>query len=211
MNNGYPNISEAEKIFDESILLRRNNPPLISKSLYIEKEFIAHSYNVAKICKEIAARTAYLNPEKAYVLGLLHDYGKIYDEKYEDKSHGQTGYELMMEMGYPDVARVCLTHTFPTKNFAKEDYWYPPKWQEWIKEKLKNIEYDDYDRLVQLCDKFCEGTEIVSIEFRLNKIKNRYNLPQSTENLLRNESLSLKAYFDKLCGEDVYKIIGIKE
>ena len=36
-----------------------------------------HYKNVAEIAQKIASKTQYLNPEKAYVCGLLHDYGEF--------------------------------------------------------------------------------------------------------------------------------------
>lgn len=211
MNKGYPTIVEAKNIFKQCVDFRRNNPPAIPQAPYNEEEFIAHSYNVAEAARKIADRTAYLNPDKAYILGLLHDYGKMFDERVVDKSHGQIGYEMMIKKDYPEVARICLTHTFVDKNFEEKDFWYPINWQKWIKDKLKDIEYDDYDRLIQLSDKFAEKLDLVSIEYRSERLKQRYNLSDEVTKIIYNEGMQLKKYFDKLCGEDIYKILGIKE
>lgn len=57
-------------------------------------------------------------------------------------------------MGASKNAKICLTHSFPYKdgrafsgknNLTENEYAY-------VIEYIKNAEYDDYDRLVQLCD-----------------------------------------------------------
>ena len=47
-----------------------------------------HIYNVAKIAEKIAEKTnGALNPNTAYVLGLLHDIGRIKDETVTKVPH----------------------------------------------------------------------------------------------------------------------------
>ena len=87
---------------------------------------------------------------------------------------------------------------------------YPEEWMLWAKDELKNIVYDDYDRLIQLCDKFFEMGDMVSLEQRTQGIVSRYNLPLSRQEKLLKEGLTLKQYFDSLCGRDVYDIFDIK-
>lgn len=210
MTKGYPTKEEAKNLIKQVVEYRRQNPPEKVVSLYIEEEFVVHTKNVAESAEKIASRTSYLNPEKAYILGLLHDQGKRIDEKSTNKFHGKDGYEQMLEMGYKEVAKVCLTHTFPTKEFNSEDFWYPKEWQDWIRKELENVEYDDYDRLIQFCDKIAEGLTMISIEERANKIVSRYGLGKEVLEQLILEGMQLKKYFDDLCGEDVYKILGVE-
>lgn len=211
MSETYPSKEKAHELFSKVFEHRRSNPPKEMISLYSEEELLAHSQNVANCAEKIAKKTRLLNPDKAYVLGLLHDYGKRIDERFENIHHGQHGYEQMLLDGYLDVAKICLTHTFPTKNFADKDFPYPNDWKIWLRAKLENVEYDDYDRLIQLCDKLAEDIRIVSIEYRINKIVNRYNLDDTTKQVLLKESLALKAYFDKLCKMDIYQLLGISD
>ncbi len=211
MKNNFPTLKEAEEIWFEGIRYRQENPEIKPLSLYIEEEYKFHTRGVAAAAKKIASRTVSLNPEKAYILGLLHDYGKKKDEKAQQIFHGRLGYEEMLERGFPEVARICLTHTFPSKDFDDKDFWYPQEWKDWLREELKPIEYDDYDRLIQLCDKFFEGMTMISIEKRMQKICERYGLSEDTYLVLVSEGLVLKEYFDRLCGEDVYVILGIEK
>lgn len=74
----------------------------------------------------IASRIDSIDGQKAYILGLLHDYGKmVRDADNKEYFHGLTGYHEMNRLGFDDVARVCLTHTFPDKDFKYTEYSYP--------------------------------------------------------------------------------------
>jgi hypothetical protein len=74
-----------------------------------------------------------------------------------------------------------------------------------IQEKLKNIEFDDYDRLIQLCDSLATVESIMTIEDRMNDVKNRYGFyPESKW----NKNLEIKAYFEQKIGKDIYSVIG---
>ncbi len=65
-----PTRQEAEAFLEYVITSRNNSPrPFLPQW---EKEFRAHSRTVAEIASTIAAaKTAYLNPERAYLSGLL--------------------------------------------------------------------------------------------------------------------------------------------
>ena len=152
-----------------------------------------------------------MDGEKAYVLGLLHDYGKRIGEREENKFHGREGYEQMMFLGYPDVAQICLTHTFPDKNFDRGQYSFPDEWIEWAREKLAGTVYTDYDYLIAFCDKLFEACEMVSIEKRIEAIVERYGLNADQRDLLYRESIGLKKYFDEKTGDDVYRILEIED
>lgn len=64
--------------------------------------------------EKIAIETKILNPDKAYALGLLHDIGRRNGVSHI--KHVYDGMLFMEELGHLDVAKVCLTHSFPLKN-----------------------------------------------------------------------------------------------
>ena len=132
-------------------------------------------------------------------------------EREENRFHGQEGYEQMMFLGYPDVAQICLTHTFPDKNFDRGQYSFPDEWIEWAREKLAGTVYTDYDYLIAFCDKLFEACEMVSIEKRIEAIVERYGLNADQRDLLYRESIGLKKYFDEKTGDDVYRILEIED
>lgn len=72
-----------------------------------------HSLSVADNAKRIAQKAG-LNPENAYVMGLLHDIGR--SAGVSGIRHIFDGYNLMTSLGEPEIARICLTHSFPVKN-----------------------------------------------------------------------------------------------
>ena len=172
-------------------------------------EYIYHSTGVAQSAYKIALKCG-LDTNKAYIAGLLHDYGKIQNEKESGTSHILYGYEKMMEFGYDFIARICLTHSFPIKNFSFNDYTsYCKKDLIKVRDILQTIEYDNYDRLIQLCDMFYEGINTVSYNKRLDGIKKRYNLTDNQIKNLKTGAETNKKYFDNLCGCNIYDILNI--
>ena len=203
--NGYPNREQALSIWQEGLNFRITN-----YGFDVPDEYVFHTKGIAESCEIIAKQIAELNPEKAYVLGLLHDYGKKYPEKELGGFHGRYGYDEMMQMGFSDVARVCLTHSFYASDFNKDDYKnYSSKDLDWAQDKLKNIIFDDYDKLVQLCDMFFEGLNKVTFEKRFEGIMMRHNLSFDNVENLYHHAEENKKYFDKKCGTDIYKLLGI--
>ena len=206
-NKGYPNKEIAINLWENGIKYRKSKP----YGFDVEEEYIFHTKGVAAAAKKIAEYLPVLDPEKAYILGLLHDYGKRISEKIENYFHGLEGYDQMLKLGYPEVAKICLTHTFFDKNFDYSDFSYPVEWLEQVKTKLQKIEYDDYDYLICLCDKFFEGLKIVPIEKRAEGIAKRYKTTDRQIKIFREKSLLLKKYFDKKTGKDIYKILQIEK
>lgn len=91
------------------------------KRLYFMKKIVpletekrlSHSLSVAHLALAIAKKNQILNPEKAYIAGLLHDLGKSLDEKAA---------RAMVQEDYPDCADYpawCL-HQFTGVHLAKE-------------------------------------------------------------------------------------------
>ena len=206
MNPKFPDLVTAEKLWHAVILNRLSKPyPFNDRDAYV-----FHTRGIARFAKTIAEKIPALDAQKAYILGLLHDYGKRINERQENRFHGQEGYEAMTDLGSDDVARICLTHTFHIKNFSDDEYNYPADWLCWAKEKLKPLTYNDYDRLIQLCDMLTEGFDFVTIEQRADGIAGRYHLTGKQKQNLIRDALPLKQHFDNLCGEDVYALLKIK-
>lgn len=195
------------EIWEKGIQYRRSR----SYGFTEEDEYRFHTLGVAGAAEKIAAHIGAMNGEKAYIFGLLHDYGKRINERKENKFHGREGYEQMLILGYPDIAQICLTHTFPDKHFKDDQYDYPKEWIDWARKKLAETVYTDYDFLIAFCDKLFEACEMVSIEKRIRGIVERYGLSEMQRELLYEESMNLKQYFDAKIGEDTYRILGIKD
>lgn len=82
-----------------------------------------HSISVANNAKLIADRVSDLDSNKAYVMGLMHDIGRRSGIK--GLMHTLDGYNYMMSINQPEIARICLKHSFPIKDihtfFGKQD------------------------------------------------------------------------------------------
>ncbi len=169
-----------------------------------------HYLRVAKNAKLIAEKTAYLNPEKAYILGLLHDYGEYKTHRDNTMFHGTVGYDEMMKLGYDEVAKICLTHSFFSKHFSPDDYVSYPRGEILrAAEYIKEHPLDDYDKLIQISDLMVKSYKNTNIEARLDFVADKYHVPPEIINRKKRDALELKSYFDNLCGQDIYKIVGL--
>ena len=189
----YPSREEAEVLLEEA--LPHNPGP-----------WGDHSRTVAHCAECIAkASKGVLDPDKAYVLGLLHDIGRRYGKRH--LGHVADGYAYMMRLGYDEVARVCLSHSFNNQSLA--DYVgnrdTTPEETALIENGLAAMVYDEYDRLIQLCDALAGAEGVLDIEERMLDVKRRYGAyPQHKWDI----NLALKAHFEALSGErDIYEIV----
>ena len=164
-----------------------------------------HSRTAAHCAEKIAQACGDMDPDKAYILGLLHDIGRKFGVRH--LGHVIDGYTYMTSLGYDEVAKICLTHSF--NNHALNEYIgkFDTTEEELnlIREKLASVCYDEYDKLIQLCDALAGAAGILDIEKRMEDVKSRYGFyPQ--EKWDRN--LALKKYFEDKAGENIYVITG---
>lgn len=203
-----PSIKQALDLFEEGLKKLSDEQPHFA--FYSGKSLQSHCCLVACCAEIIASRLPDIDGHKAYTLGLLHDYGKLVkDAENTAYFHGLTGYEAMTKLGYDEVARICLTHTFYDKNFPILDFNYPIKDLRKVKKILANIEYDDYDRLIQLCDLLVIGFGYDNLKSRMNFIREKYRVSTTLIKKKYRDALSLKFYFDRKCGCDIYQLLGI--
>ena len=162
-----------------------------------------HSRTAAHCAEKIAAACG-LDPDKAFVLGLLHDIGRRFGKRH--LGHVSDGCSYMMELGYDEVARICLSHSF--NNQSLESYIghrdTTPEETALIETNLAAMVYDEYDRLIQLCDSLADASGVVDIEERMNDVKRRYgSYPQDKW----DNNLALKAHFEQLAGRSIYEVV----
>ena len=190
MIRGYPDRAEAERLLRDA---ESCNPG----------PWGDHSRIAAHCAGKIAAASG-LNPEKAYVLGLLHDIGRKFGIYH--MPHIYRGWRYMEELGYGDVARVCLSHSFSTPDFRTYigKYDLPQEQIVEIRNALAVMAYDDYDRLIQLCDCLAGTEGVVDMEARMLDVKRRYGeYPQEKW----DNNMRLKAYFEAKTGKDIYEVV----
>lgn len=170
-----------------------------------------HSLVSADNARRIAEKVPGMEPEKAYIMGLMHDIGRRVG--VTSMRHIVDGYRYLMEIGQPEIAPVCITHSYPIKDpdmFAgKHDCTEEEK--KLVADILKNKEYDDYDRLIQLCDAISLPEGACIMEKRFVDVVLRHGMDSFTIEKWR-AYLELKKYFDSLCGCDIYTLLpGVLE
>lgn len=163
-----------------------------------------HSRVAAYCAERIAAGCDGLNPDKAYILGLMHDIGRKFGVRH--LGHVSDGYSYMMSLGYDEAARVCLTHSFHDQTTDGYIGRFDTTEEELrlIREALQTIVPDEYDRLIRLCDSLAGAEGVLDIEARMNDVKRRYGFyPQEKW----DSNLRLKEYFEEKAGEDIYVLL----
>lgn len=200
----YPKLSKALEIYNQSM----QRLEVLPKRHPIELDRL-HSLAVAFISARLAADIPGLNTEKAYVLGLLHDYGEVISRTDSALFHGTSGYDEMLKMGFDDCARICLTHTFLSADFEVADYAYPQKEMLRAKELMQKVTMDDYDRVVQMGDLLVNGYTPVTIEQRLDFIREKYHISEAAYEQKLLEANKFKTLLDEKCGIDIYTLLGI--
>ena len=170
-----------------------------------------HSLNVALAAEQIVLRCPRLDSEKAYVLGLLHDIGRR--TGIAQVRHIIDGYDYAMAQGWDEVARVCLTHSFPVKDIeadiGKKDI--TPAQYDFIRDFLNGIQYDDYDKLIILCDALADANGFCILEKRFIDTTRRYGIyPFSIDRW--NMTYEYKAHFEAQAGCSLYTLLpGIEQ
>lgn len=162
-----------------------------------------HSKGAASVAERLAEKAG-MDKDLAFAMGLLHDIGRYRSVK-TGMNHIIYGYELLMEKGLPEVARICLTHSFNPKEKVQTLELDDPEKTEFVKQFVMGIEYDDYDKLIQLADFMSGSHGITTIERRFCSVLSRHDLPEP-QKVLR-KLYELKEYFDKKCGvENIYSL-----
>lgn len=189
-DTGLPSLEVAEELLKEA---ETHNIGLWSN----------HSRYVA-ICAQKIADACGMDSEKAYVLGLLHDIGRKFGTRH--LGHVYDGYKYMLKLGYFQVARICLTHSFGIKAMHSYigNFDISLDEQKELENELLTLEYDDYDKLIQLCDALGTADGVVEIELRMQDVKNRYGYYPHDK---WDKNIELKEYFEKIANKNIYSIV----
>lgn len=174
-------------------------------------KWIEHSRFAALACKNIASRCDDMSAEKAYCFGLLHDIGRY--AGISSEKHLIDGYRFCMERGWEKAAQICISHAFmiqdietsiSTFDVSEEDY-------RFMDEFIKNAVYDDYDRLVQLCDSLALPSGFCLLEKRFVDVALRYGTPPVTVERWK-KVLEIKEAFERKTGCPIYELLpGVVE
>lgn len=190
---GVPDLEEANLILRESEKL--NPGPWVRHSIYVGRA----AQNIAKNCSGMDA-------DAALVLGMLHDIGRRYG--VSSMRHAIDGYNFLMGDGYPMAARICMTHSFPLKDInavcgkwdcSKEEFDFASKY-------IDEIVFDDYDRLLQLCDAIALPDGFVLMEKRMMDVALRHGVNKYTVPKWK-ATFEIKNHFEKISGKSIYSML----
>lgn len=182
---------------------------IAENELYIAGEmnpgpWTKHSINTGIAARNIAQKVPGLDAEKAYILGLLHDIGRRVGIVTISR-HVYEGYKYANENGWEEVARICMTHSYPL--MAKEFSPNPDnEIDATIRNYLLNCKCDDYDLLIQLCDSLATDYGFCIIEKRFVDVARRYGIWDNTIERW-NATFDIKDYFEKQMPCSIYDIL----
>ncbi|OGO41665.1 MAG: phosphohydrolase [Chloroflexi bacterium RBG_16_58_14] len=173
--------------------------------------WVRHSKHVASAAKAIAAQHPDLDPEAAYILGLLHDIGRRAGKT--EMRHILDGYNFLHQQGYEEAAQICLTHSFPMKDVrvaaakwdcSEEEYCF-------VVEYLATVEYRTYDALIQLCDCLALPDGYCLLEKRFVDVALRYGFNEHTLDKWK-AYFELRDRFSREIGRSIYSVLpGVVE
>jgi len=190
---GMPTLLEAELLLEEA---GRLNPGT----------WVEHSIYAGKAAQLIAQNCGSMDPDNALIMGMLHDIGRRVG--VTGMRHTLDGYNFLMEKGFCTAAKVCLTHSFDCKDiksaFGKWDC--TEEEYNFVKQYLEKVEYDDYDRLIQLCDALAFIDGYYLIEKRMVEASIRHGINEYTT-LKWKATFEIKEYFENKMGKSVYSIL----
>lgn len=192
---------EIKKLDIETAYKLLNNAPRKNKDMWIK-----HSVNVAIVAERLAESLG-LDSKRAYVYGLIHDIGRGKKDKTGFR-HIIDGYKYLVNLGYEEEARYCLTHSFYIKNIDSlnsEKLDITEEEAKFLKKYIKNIEYNSYDRLVQLADNMGLASGITIVERRRIDVMLRYGVSKRSLNNLR-AVLKIQKNIEEKLGYSIYKL-----
>lgn len=193
-----PPLEEAEQLLAEAAAM---NPG----------PWASHSKNVALAARLIAERHPGLDPDCAGILGLLHDIGRR--EGVTNIRHLTDGHYFLNNLGYADAARISLTHSFPVPDL----YVYMGEHDcsasdlQFLKDFLATVEFNDYDRVIQLCDGIATPSGFCLMEKRIVDVALRYGINDHTL-FGWKARFQIKAEIEAAIGVSIYSLLpGIVE
>lgn len=166
-----------------------------------------HIVTAANVARTIASKIKGMDEEQAYVNALLHDICRT-NERQAARFHGISGYEKLIDKD-EKAARAAIVHMFlwnkiPPFEKCSQMFFGNKKDYDFVSAYLKSTQICEDDLLVQLADNLSNKNGFVSIEQRAKDLSERKGIVFDETWL--EIRYSLKTYFDKKIGCDVYKL-----
>ena len=149
---------------------------------------------------------ATLIPAIAVTIRRLHDIGRRFG--VAGMRHVMDGYYFLCEEGYEGAARICLTHSYPVKEqvVGASPWDGSPQEHHFLSQYLDGIEYDDYDRLIQLLDALSLPTGFCLMEKRLLDVVMRFGVNDHTVSRWQG-FFEVKAHIEQAIGGSIYRLL----
>ena len=188
-------IEEAYKLLEEA--------PRKNKELWIK-----HSVNVAIVSERLAEQLN-LDSKKAYVFGLIHDIGRRQKE-HVGLRHILEGYKFLVDLGYEEESRGCLTHTFYDRslvipNLTKENTNLTRSEIDFISKYINKNGFNLYDKILQIADNMGSASGINTIERRRTESMLRYGMTDVSEKNLRG-IFKIQNEIENKLGYSIYRL-----
>ena len=170
-----------------------------------------HSRYVAQACENIAGHCPHLDADDAYIYGILHDIGR--HAGVTSERHLLDGYRYCKARGWDKAAQICISHAFMIKDISSSIGIFDMSQEDkdFMEEFVRTAVYDDYDRLVQLCDALALPTGFCLLEKRFVDVAIRYGSHPVLVDRWK-AVLDLKAYFEEIIGCSIYDLLpGVVE
>ena len=167
-----------------------------------ENRWILHSIYVGLAARRIANELG-VDEDFALTIGYMHDIGRMINHK----NHVIEGYNYLNDLGFHNVARYCMTHSF-IDNIIFSTAGGGPKDRESyniISNYLDKIRVNVYDNIIQLCDLFCLETGFTTFEKRILDITERKGVYSNSEEHYVN-IMKLKSKIEFLMGKTIYEL-----
>ena len=163
-----------------------------------------HSENVGLAARNIAEKVPGMDPNRAQILGILHDIGRRVGGVSIPR-HIVEGYRYCMARGWEEAARVCMTHSYPLMAGEWDRDPEDPE-EALIQDYIASCQADDYDRLIQLCDGLAVDYGFCILEKRLVDVVRRYGIEDNTLDRW-NAFFAIKEGFEARIGASVYQCL----
>ncbi len=171
-----------------------------------ENRWVKHCIYVAIAAGRIAEKLG-LDADYAIALGYTHDIGR----KLSHPNHTIVGYEYMIEAGFEEEARICLTHSFIDNDINNSAGGVPrgtyngQKRYDYMNNYLVRTPVNAYDNIVQMCDLFCLETGFTTVEHRMLDITRRKGVYDNSLAHL-NKTMELKGRLEQAMGCSLYDL-----
>ncbi len=142
-----------------------------------ENKWILHSIYVGIAARRIAEKLN-LNQDFALSVGYLHDIGR----KINHNNHPIEGYFYLKSLGYDNIARYSITHSFLNNDITKTVGTGPndPESYKFINNYLNSIDKDLFDNIIHLCDLMCLESGFTTIEKRILDVITRKGISENS-------------------------------